>query len=243
MSAPALIARAKTAANLLAEGLLELVYPARCAVCDKPGTALCDSCERELDLIDASTACPRCGAPFGLGQCVACSGQDFAFSAGRAVGSFDNAFSLLVTVYKDGGERRLAEPIARLMARAAGASWRVWADAVVFVPDSADAFARRGFDHMELIASPFAGYLRVPLLDVVVRGAAADQRGLGRSERADNTADSFSLVEGAEGLLRGRRVLLLDDVFTTGATLHAVSRVLLDSGAREVRALVLARVW
>lgn len=242
---PRLRASVRETPAVLCDGLLELLYPARCVVCDLPGTVFCEPCEQHLRLIDRQKACPLCGAPDGVEQCVACVGQTFSFSAARSVGSFDDAFSRLITVYKDTGERRLAPPIARLMVVAAGDDWRSWADGVVFVPDTAAAYQRRGSDHMEAVARIFSSHLHAPLLDVLVSESGSDQRGLSRLGRADRAAGSFSLVDGdtASHMVRGRDLILLDDVFTTGATLDAAAAVLLAAGAHEVRAVVLARVW
>jgi len=228
----------------IADGFLELLYPARCVLCDAPGSVLCPACEAWLVPIDRETACPRCGAPDGVRQCVACQGVTFAFSAARAVGSLDDDHSRIVTVYKDSLERRLAAPIARLMAVAAGEDWRSWADCVAFVPDGADAWRRRGFDHMEEVARPFAALCHVPLVDVLVHGRAPDQRSLSREQRAASARGVFSPAPGGGvGDVAGRRVLLVDDVFTTGATASAAAETLLALGAADVRLVVFARVW
>lgn len=231
--------------GFLRDGFLESFYPARCAICDLPGTMLCEACEQRLCPIDRAVACPRCGAPDGVDQCVACAGQTFSFSGARAAGSFDGSFSRLITIYKDAGERRLAPEIARLMVIAAGDDWRSWADGVAFIPDSAAAYRRRGFDHMEEIARVFSAHVRAPFLDVLVSEGTGDQRGLSRLDRAERAAGTFSLVED-EAVLRmvgGRDLILLDDVLTTGATLDAAAATLLEAGAHEVRVVVLARVW
>ena len=239
----------------VAEGVADLLYPHRCVLCDLPGTVLCESCMSKLDLIDTSEACPACGAPHGRESCTECfhvrvEAGGFSFSGARAAGSFDAAFSRIITAYKDLGERGLAEPIGRLMAAAAGPDWRAWADAVTFVPASRDAFIRRGFDHMHDVAKRFADHVRAPLFDVLIRDASSsvDQRALSREERRANAARSFTVAGGEKGMrllagLEGRHVILLDDVFTTGATLDAASRALLDRGVGEVRVCVLARVW
>ena len=238
-----------------AEGLADLLYPHRCVLCDLPGQVLCEDCEADLDFIDQHDACPRCGAPHGRIVCTECArmmqaGESFSFTAARAAGSFDAAFSRIATAYKDQGERALALPIARLLAAAAGPDWREWADAVTFVPASADAYLRRGFDHMEDVAKHFARLCRLPLVDVLVRDRrkVADQRSLSRDDRRLNASAAFRIPNDAtvrqrlDGII-GKHVILIDDVFTTGATLDSAAQVLLDRGVCEVRVCVLARVW
>ena len=113
------------------------------------------------------------------------------------------------------------------------------ADAVVFVPATAAAFRRRGFDHMEAIARSFCDLSGVPLLDALVKYGHGDQRELGRDERREHARGMYETVED----VRGRRLLLIDDVITTGATMAAASAELKRAGAAAVDGLAIARVW
>lgn len=141
--------------------------------------------------------------------------------------------------------------------------WSQWADALTYVPASPEALRRRGFDHMERVAQIVAQRTGLPLMHALAsRKGAHDQRKLGRGERLANRSGSFSLATdertkyegdlGATGeddsvTLRAsrmpQRVILVDDVFTTGATLSAATQVLLDGGVREIRAVTCCRVW
>ena len=112
-------------------------------------------------------------------------------------------------------------------------------DAVCFVPATAEAYARRGYDHMELTARKLASMLGLPLADALARRAASDQRDLGRTGRAENPRGTMSAVEDVSGL----RLLLVDDVVTTGASIREATRALLRRGAAEVTACSLIRVW
>lgn len=230
------------------EGFLDMLYPARCALCDLTGRVLCEACEQSLDYVDASTACPLCAAPFGREQCTECAQVQeiggFAFTAARAVGSFDEPFSKIIVTYKDAGERRLASSLGRLLAIGAGQDWRIWADAVVFVPAAPSAYHRRGFDHMELVAREFSRHAHLPLMDILIKRETADQRQLDKNGRSANVRGTFSVVEGPlSQALVNKRILLIDDVLTTGATLDAAARALLAGGVDEVRVVVFARVW
>lgn len=124
--------------------------------------------------------------------------------------------------------------------------WTQWADALVYVPASPEALLRRGFDHMERVAEIVARRTGMALVHALVScKGARDQRELGRGERLANRSGSFSLIAGAmtEADALPRRIILIDDVFTTGATLSAATHVLLDGGAHEIRTVTCCRVW
>ncbi len=219
------------------EGLLELLFPTRCAGCDLPGALLCDGCRGRLRTIEPATACPRCGAPGGAARCSECAGASFAFAAARCAGTFEPPLSRLVVLHKDGGERRLGRVLAAVLAGTLE-EWLTWPDAVLGVPATPAALARRGFDHGSALASAVADLGGVPYTRVLACGARRDQRGLGREARAANVGAALRIREGA--VVPGR-ILLVDDVLTTGATLDAASRALLAAGAREVRVAAVAR--
>jgi len=222
----------------LLEAIAELLYPTRCAGCELPGAVLCDTCRDTLPRVAAATACPRCGAPFGVLVCTECWDREWAFSAALSLGEFEAHLARVVALHKDAGEQRLGAVMGALLAEQAADAWPGWAEAVAFVPATLAALRKRGFDHGRAIAAEVAARLGVPLADVLTRSAAADQRALGRQDRARNAAGSFSASSAP-----AEHVLLCDDVFTTGATLDAAAAALLAAGAEEVRCATVARAW
>jgi predicted amidophosphoribosyltransferase len=222
----------------LIEGLAEMLFPTRCAGCELPGAVLCDRCRDDLPRGEPAGACPRCGAPFGHLVCTECWSREWAFEAALAVGSLEAPLARAVVLHKDAGERRLAAVFGSLLAEQVGALWPGWAECVTYVPATKAALRRRGFDHGRAIAHTLAGELGVPLAHALLRTAARDQRSLGRSERAANAAGTFVSTAGVPP-----KVLLCDDVFTTGATLDTAAAVLLSAGADTVRVAAVARAW
>ena len=248
------------------EAVLEALSPTRCAGCERPGDLVCERCLRGLDLIDPARSCLRCGAPLGDLVCTECdAGSEeapgpgrrpgapagrgpFAFERCLAMASFSGPLPRIVRAYKDGGERRLAPVLADLLLdcllhaerEAPGRYGGIAgvADALAFVPATAAAYTRRGFDHMELVARPLAEGCGLALLDALAKHGDADQRTLGRAGRRAAGRGAYEVV----APVRGLSILLVDDVMTTGATLDAAASALLDAGARRVDALVLARV-
>lgn len=243
--------------------------PTRCVCCDLPGTLLCSACAAELPYIDFNTACPACAAPYGKLACTQCTPPyperltpqekaSFPFTQARAALSYEGGAVRLVTAYKDGGELRVDALLAQLLAGAvtgrqrglgaapacggAGEDWSIWADALVSVPARKEALRRRGFNHMGRVAELAAQDLGLPLLPALRHARkVADQRGLGQVQRAANLAGSLALAPAAD--VRGKRIVLVDDVLTTCATASAAASVLLAGGAAEVRCAVVARVW
>lgn len=238
------------AAAAVADAFAELLWPTRCVGCDQPGELLCDECRPALPWVEQRWACPVCGAPFGHLTCTECAG-DWKARATVAAFGFGGAPARMVRCLKDHHERRLAPVMAAAMACALeeAAFWSARdgrprfdaaaTDAACFVPATAAAFARRGFDHMELVSQGLAASLGLPLADVLVRPRARDQRSLGRADRAANLAGAMRVVDDVSGL----RLLLADDVATTGASLNEATRALLAAGAESVTACVFARVW
>ena len=222
----------------LLDGLAELLFPTRCAGCESPGDVVCRDCFAALPRIAAAGACPRCGAPYGALVCTECWEREWAFEAALAVGNFEAPLARMVALHKDAGERRLAQVLGQLIAAQVIARWEGWPQTVFYVPATEDARSRRGFDHGEAIARVVARELGVSLSDALERRSAQDQRALGRIERASNVAGTFATGASVSG-----RVLLCDDVFTTGATLDAAAQSLLEAGARAVRCAAVARVW
>ena len=243
MRVPGLAGRAALA-------LAEALWPTRCVGCDQPGELLCDECRALLPWVEQRLACPSCGAPYGFLTCTECDGTWLPRATVAALG-FRGSPARMVTCLKDAHELRLAPVAAAAMACALdeASAWPARdgrprfsadeTDAVCFVPATAAAYARRGFDHMGLVARALSAELALPLADVLVRPRARDQQDLGRDERAANLAHAMSATDD----LSGARLLLVDDVATTGASLSEGARALLARGASSVTACVLARVW
>lgn len=245
-------------------GTLTLIDPALCCSrCAAPfGSLLCTECDADqADDAPASSAASSPGAA-SPGAAVASSHSTASAPAlgpasrdssplGRclACAAFEGPAPRIVRAYKDAGEQRLSAVIAEMMYDAAlhaedEAPGRYGgliseAGAIVFVPATAAAFRRRGFDHMEAIAGHLGEVSGVPVLDALVKHGSGDQRRLGRRGRLAQAAGLYQVVAD----VRDERVLLVDDVVTTGATLRAAAAALGDAGARSVDALAFSRVW
>lgn len=232
-------------ARLLGQGMVELAWPTRCVCCDLPGTLLCDDCRESLPRIDSESACPCCGAPYGRLCCTECWSADgkveLPFDSAVAALEFTAASSRLILSMKDHGERRLVPIIAELMDEALDEGLLRAFDLMTFVPATAAAVLRRGFDHMELIARELSRITGLECVRLLEPRQSVDQRSLSRVQRVENMDGAFTCCDTAR--VEGKRVLLIDDVFTTGATLFAASTALLEGGAESVGVETLYRVW
>lgn len=218
--------------------LAELVAPTRCAGCDLPGELLCPDCIQSVERHDDAHSCRRCATPFGALVCTECWQQSFAFQEARALGELSGPLHRAVIMYKDAQERRLGNLLGSMLGERVVAEWSGWGSVATWIPARREALARRGFDHGHELACATAQRLGVEALPLLSRVGAEDQRRLGRLARARNTAGVFSAVGHVP-----RRVLVVDDVMTTGATLDSAASTLLEAGASEVRILVVARAW
>lgn len=242
----------RRAARLAREAALETLWPTRCAVCDRPGSLVCDECLRNLSYLDQWQACPRCGAAYGRVQCTECN-PVMMRSSGVGEPPFESCTSALMfsaksariaRAFKDYGELRMAPVMARLMGNALMPEWKEECEAVTFIPATDGARLRRGFDHGELLARELAQICGLPCLALLAPPQSSDQRGLSRSERFANMTRVFAgNGEGAApSMAVPKRVLLADDVMTTGATLFAAANALKRMGAQQVRCVTFARV-
>lgn len=228
------------------EVFAETLFPTRCAICDAPGRPLCPRCARQLPYIDALLACPRCGAPFGRVQCTECN-RILLAPFGYEEPPWDGAASALlltdevrriVTVYKDQGERSLARPMAAIMARFVTPRWLRRNPAIAFVPATAAARRRRGFDHAEQLARELSWILDTDLAPLLATPRRLDQRKLTRTARIRNMRESLAVLPGASV---PRAVIVVDDVCTTGSTLFAATEALRKGGAEMIYGLTFAR--
>ncbi len=191
--------------------------------------------------------CERLGTPFehDLGDGLL-SPQAMAdppvFARARAVARFeDGPARRLVHRLKYSDRAELARPIGRWMARA-GAELLAEADLLVPVPLHPLRLWRRRFNQAAALAREISRQTGVPCDSGSLKRVKAtkSQVGLSRAQRAENMQGAFRVAEGQD--LKGRRIVLVDDVLTSGATLNAASRILLRAGAERVDALVFARV-
>jgi ComF family protein len=218
---------------------LDLLYPPRCALCHKHGSFLCDPCRLDLPKADGPR-CRVCWLPWDGRFCPACDSHPLALDAIRSPFRYESGVRTLVHQFKFRNFSALAEALAGPMAVVASDS-ALAADLIVPVPLSGHNQRNRGYNQAGLLAREIGKYLGLPVAEALRRPHSARPQSLTQdaAARRRNVEGVFSLRRGAS--IESRRVLLVDDVATTGATLDACARALRLAGAEGVSAVTFAR--
>lgn len=234
----------------LAAKALDLLLPPLCLSCDAPvaghGT-LCAGCWKGIQFV-AAPYCSGCGAPFdtpvGEGQiCAACLTNPPVFRTARAAMLYDDASKRLILGFKHGDRTHLAGTLAGWMQRASQDYWEN-ADIVIPVPLHRWRLFKRRYNQAAMLAKEIGKATGKPVaVDGLLRLKPTPIQGhRNRKERQANVKGAFAVNPRFAAQIKGKAIVLIDDVLTTGATLNECSRILLEGGAQTVQALTLARV-
>jgi predicted amidophosphoribosyltransferase len=217
----------------VAPSLLDLLLPQRCVACGLPGAQVCDSCVGALPRL-GGPRCERCCAPtaWPVRRCRECAGRRLAFARARSAVAYDESVRRLVQAWKERGLRRLSSAAAAVTAEALEHG----GEPLVFVPPDPERGRRRGHHAAEALARELGLHWDVAVLDILGRrSGGARQRGLTLAERRANVRGAFWASSSPP------LVLLVDDVYTTGATANAAASALRRAGARRVEVVTFAR--
>lgn len=215
--------------------VLDLVLPERCAICDLPGSALCDPCRSSLTLL-LPPVCERCGSPgpWPVRRCAECSGRRLAFVAARSAIVYDERARAFVRAWKEGGRRGLARAAAELVCHVVS---QPDAECLVPVPADPERAWERGDVPPRTLAAALGRIWSLPLADVLERSRKLPrQRGLSLDERRRNVRDSVIARRTVPSA-----ACIVDDVYTSGATADACGAACRRAGARRVEVVTLAR--
>lgn len=249
IAVPGPIRRAAEAARSLVRATLDVALPPLCAVCRVPvdGKGLCPSCWSRLSFI-TRPYCERLGIPFAFDPGPGVLSMEAiasppAYNRARAAVRFDDVSRKLVHALKYGDRLDLAPMMGRWIGRA-GRDLLGEADALVPVPLHWRRQWGRRFNQSAMLAAAISAESGVPIAAGALKRvkATAQQVGLTRTERATNVQGAFKVPEEGRAAVLRRRLVLVDDVLTSGATVEGCARALLRAGAANVDVLVFARV-
>lgn len=215
--------------------VLSIFFPVRCVHCGRGGHWLCQDCASGLKLI-GGTLCRRCGRPVerSVNSCSECHSRGLAFHSAAAAFYFNGAARSLVHQLKYGGQRRLAGYLAEISADAAagfiqrgcgGLTENKAGISLTFIPMHRSKQLNRGYNQARLYARALGRRLGLPVVDLLLKNRpTAPQNQLDFDARGNNLTGSFSFRRGAS--ITGERIILIDDVYTTGATARECARII-----------------
>lgn len=219
-----------------------------------PEDVTCDCCTDELTVSSRYRLCGECASKLPTTKehiclvcgtsitdesdyCNRCQQNEYKFLRNRAPLVYDGIAKDMLYKLKFGGKRYIAKTLGAMMADEF-LKRNMQADIAVFVPMTHDEEKKRGFNQSELLAREVGERLNMPVLPALIKTRdTAAQKQLTRKEREENLKGVFACVFDE---VKGRRILLIDDVFTTGATANACATALIKGGAREVSVLTAA---
>jgi ComF family protein len=244
------IERVKWLQQQICDGLTELIFPTPelCPVCRQEKSyhrGIGKNCLQKIALV-APPICTQCGRPQRLEVyfqqlCKQCRETRYYFSEARAVAVYESSLREILAELKYRYRPELGEVLGKLLVE-----WvklhRNFQDfkLIIPIPINDQKLEQRGYNQAELLAKPLQRYLGIPLAnDIMVREKITEsQNALCKEERFRNMQGAFRVV--TAGRLAGAKVLLIDDILTTGATASEAARVLLRAGALEVKVLTVA---
>lgn len=223
-----------------ARAATDLLFPSRCVHCSSDGSLFCAECEAASTKPAVGRTCRRCALPSNTDTCEVCFNDPPPLDRAIAVFTYGDEVSDAVTALKYRDIRALAPRLGALMAESLAPSLRDSVDALVPVPLSRSRTRSRGYNQAELLAKTIGRSCEIEVrADLLTRteDGPPQARASSIEERASNVRDAFEARDEAANL----RLLLIDDVMTTGSTLNACARSLKKAGATWVGGLVLAR--
>ena len=247
--------------------VLELFFPRQCAVCAVFDEDLCAACAAKLKL--SSFSCIFCGHENNDGRtCLRCKSHFSLDGLCSAVSYHDPLAQTIVAAFKYRNHRGLAAMIAALMARDGGPpvprkvfsnanrtssesyhapiqkTWRGTDSMLLPLPLAPQRQGERGYNQAALLAHELTKFTSIPLLDssllLKIRSTPQQAKAKSREERFEQIKNAFALRKEASTLIAGKRIILIDDVATSGATLNEAARVLKNGGASSVWGWVFA---
>ncbi len=215
--------------------LIRMIAPPDCIACQKPGEYLCVGCA-QTSLVAKVPSCFYCNALTIDGRACKTCQRKSKLRGVHVLWRMDGAAKDLVYTLKFGNDRGVAQFVAlRLVNQFNLADY----DIITFIPSDGPTLRRRGYNQADLLARAVARRLGKHRTPTLLRTRHTRQVGQSRTKRFESVVDNF-ICNNAKGVM-GKRVLLVDDVLTTGATMSECARILRAAGAKQVWGLAVAK--
>lgn len=224
--------------------ILDFFLPSHCSICKKKLShkekVVCDECLYSIPVV-VKPFCERCGRPTeGESVCNECIEHPHEFSRARAIGKYDSALGELVKLFKYARKISIGKKLGYMLSVILqGDEFLSRGDVLIPVPLHPVAERRRGYNQSEILASEISKFTEIPVLNKVLYKIKPTKSQTEAEDRQLNVKDAFKVKGDKE--IRGKKIILIDDVCTTGATLDECAKELHKATASDVYALVCAR--
>lgn len=225
----------------VANKIEDVLYPHYvCPFCEieTPDGRVCDECQK---LYIKPKYCIKCGAhiPESANVCMQCKEIERIFDQNFSVYLYDDCVAMAIQKLKFKGAKYLAKDFAQILA-AKFSQLEIDVDIVTFVPSTAKRIKERGYNQAKEVAQEFSKLVNLPCMELLAKvKETAHQVDLNRKERLENLIDSFAVVD--KWQVKGKNILVIDDVFTTGSTMTSCAKALSKAKAQKVYGLTLAK--
>ncbi len=219
--------------------ILEWIFPEGCAVCKRPYKDrefhICEDCRAELQkLFIKVPACEICGAPNISGQCSLCFNTPFYFKKNYGAFKYHDIIREIIHKFKFYDRPEFSRDMAYLMHLYLKETDFSTADCLVPVPIPKARMKSRGYNQTQLFATELSAYLKIPVVNLLERvGNSKPQSRLSHNERISNLNNAILPCPDTD-FTQYEKVLIIDDIITTGTTLNACAKVLAEMGVKEI---------
>lgn len=226
------------AIGFVADLAIDLVFPRRCPICNeplRPGKLIHPECEKKMVPITRNY-CLKCGRPIKDGEkeyCTDCEGKERYFDEGRVAFEY-SALSGAMYKFKYSHKPEYGECLGMMTAKALKKELRLWnADAIVPIPIHKNRKKTRGYNQAEILAKSIGKHAKIPVVTTLVKRVidTPKLKDLNPAERQNCLKNSFKLTVDDVKL---KKIILVDDIYTTGSTIDTVARLLKEYGVRSV---------
>lgn len=213
-----------------------------CSICKREvfnKEDFCADCEKQIVRIK-DNVCVHCGRPTFLsgGYCLMCKRYTPCFSKARSVFSYEEPIRRLIIAFKSDNKKYLSRVFARQMKPVFDKEFS-YVDFLTFVPISESKMKIRKYNQAKLIADELSVLVKLPSINTLEKiKETGDQKNLSLDARLENLSGAFKVID--RQAVKGKKILIIDDILTTGSTAHAVAKALYGAGAEDVNLLTVA---
>lgn len=224
----------------LSKAVVDMIFPRRCPAChdivNEKGALICKKCEGKFEYVE-EPYCMKCGKPVmddGKEYCTECENNKRNFEEGRAVFIYDDAMRLSIYSFKYNDRQEYAEYYAKEIYLRLGNKIKSWdADVIIPIPLHKSKQKLRGYNQAYLIAKELSNLIKIPVENnVIIRNRkTVVQKNLNAKDRANNVKNAFKIKQNN---VKFKSAILIDDIYTTGATISAATESLKACGVEKV---------